>query len=88
MSKILILRKHIAFSQRDTAPLKGDMRECTLHCFKGHGASSTGMLHILWRYFSVQTQCIAPKEDYTYQERYACCMSVLHTAFVGRYGVL
>ena len=39
--------EHMSFCKMGTAPLKGDMWECTLHCFKGHGVSSKGMLHIL-----------------------------------------
>ena len=47
MSKKTAYCEHMSFCKRDTAPLKGDMWECTLHCFKGHGVSSKGMLHIL-----------------------------------------
>ena len=54
MSIILhILCRNIDFSKRDdTAPLKGglDIWKCTLHSFKGHGATFQGILHILIGY--------------------------------------
>ena len=54
MSIILhILCRNIDFSKRDdTAPLKGglDIWKCTLHSFKGHGATFQGILHILFGY--------------------------------------
>ena len=47
-----ILCRNIDFSKRGTAPLKGglDIWKCTLHSFKGHGATFQGILHILFGY--------------------------------------
>ena len=87
MSKIPhIVQNYCFFSKRHTGPLKGDMLGCTLHCFKGRGASSKGMLHFVHVYCSFKKHCIAPKEDYIHLLRTVCRISVLHTACVGRYG--
>ena len=73
MSTILhTLCRNIDFSKRGTAPLKGgiDIWKCTLHSFKGHGATFQGIRHICLDI--VPTHCIAPKAHYFYSEGYVC----------------
>ena len=82
MSIILhISCRNIDFSKRGTAPLKGglDIWKCTLHSFKGHGATFQGILHI---FFGLCPCKNTPKDGCSYSEGYF----VLNTAFVGRYG--
>ena len=55
-----------------------DIWKCTLHSFKGHGATFQGILHI---FFGLCPCKNTPKDGYSYLEGYF----VLITAFVGRH---
>ena len=64
MSIILrVLCRNIDFSKRGTALLKGglDIWTCTLHSFKGHGATFQGILHILFGYCPCKNTRHCPK---------------------------
>ena len=84
MSIILhISCRNIDFSKRGTAPLKGglDIWKCTLHSFKGHGATVQGILHVLFGYCPCKNTLHFPKGRLLlFRKVYLC------TAFVGRYG--
>ena len=86
MSIILhISCRNIDFSKRGTAPLKGglDIWKCTLHSFKGHGATFQGILHILFGYCPCKKHTALPQRKITLIQK---DMFVLNAAFVGRYG--
>jgi len=78
------LCRNIDFSKRGTAPLQGglDIWKCTLHSFKGHGATFQPILHILFVY-ALQKHTALPQRKITLIQK---GMFVLNTAFVGRYG--
>jgi hypothetical protein len=63
--------RNIDSSKRGTAPLKGglDIWKCTLHSFKGHGATFQGILHILFGYCPCKK---TPKEGCSYSEGNVC----------------
>ena len=72
--------RNIDSSKRSTAPLKGGLGiwKCTLHSFKGRGATFQGILHI----------CLDIVPAKTPQRKVALIqkdMFVLNTAFVGRH---
>ena len=60
------------------------MWKCSLHSFKAHDASLQGILHILYGYCPCKNTLHCPKGLLLL--RRVCCISVLTTAFVGRYG--
>ena len=66
---------NIDFFKSGTAPLKGglDIWKCTLHSFKGHGATFQWILHIfVWILPLQKHTALPPKEDYSYSEGYVC----------------
>ena len=97
MSIILrVLCRNIDFSKRGTALLKGglDIWTCTLHSFKGHGATFQGILHILFGYCPCKNTRLNGKfisvisfdEGFylcSYVTNYVlCCLRMWRTTFV------
>ena len=80
MSIILhILCRNIDFSKGGTAPLKGglDIWTCTLHSFKGHGATVQEILHILFGYGPCKNTLHCPKGRLLLFRR-VCLFRILH----------
>ena len=80
MSIILhILCRNIDFSKGGTAPLKGglDIWTCTLHSFKGHGATVQEILHILFGYGLFKNTVHCPKGRLLLFRR-VCLFRILH----------
>ena len=97
MSIILrVLCRNIDFSKRGTALLKGglDIWTCTLHSFKGHGATFQGILHLLFGYCPCKNTRLNGKfisvisfdEGFclcSYVTNYVlCCLRMWRTSFV------
>ena len=74
-----VLCRNIIFFQRDTAPFKGglDIWKCTLHSFKGHGATVQGILHILFGYCPCKNTLHCPKGRLVLFRR-VCLFWILH----------
>ena len=60
-----------------------DIWKCTLHSFKGHGATFQGILHFFW-IVTLQKHTAVPQRKITLIQKGK--FFFFNTAFVGRYG--